>query len=196
MRRLISLAIAFGIVLMPAVASAHAVVSPASAQAGERQLFTMSTPNERDNDVVKLKLDVPAGMQEVSPTIAAGWTIATTQSKGSITSITWDGGLIPPGQRADFTLSAVVPSRTGELHWKVYQTYSDGVVVSWNKPQTTAQDDDNPKASEGPYSTTTIKNVEKNAREDAGYDLPTLCIAVTAIVMSVWVLMRSKTRRS
>ncbi len=196
MKKMLSLALAFGVLLTPAVASAHVVVLPTSAQAGEQQLFTVGTPNERESDLTKLTLDIPAGLQEVSPTVAAGWTITTVQSKGNVTSITWDGGNVPAGQRADFTLSAVVPSRTGELHWKAYQTYSDGVVVSWDKPQTAAPNDDSSKITQGSYSTTTIKNAEENARQDAGYDLPTLCVAVAAIIVSVWTLMRSKSHRS
>ena len=153
------------VLALPAVAFAHVVVTPNQASIGDRVLFTVSVPNEKEVAVSSIKLNIPSGLQDVQPDVMAGWSIATTtDSSDNVTSITWTG-TIPVGRRADLEFKAQAPAKAGELDWKAYQTYADGTVVSWDqKPVTNAQDDDS--SDTGPYSITGVT-------DDLSSDTPT-----------------------
>jgi uncharacterized protein YcnI len=88
------------------LASAHVVVTPKQAGIAEETIFSIGVPNEKDISMTELSLDIPDGVQQVSPTVQAGWTITTTKSSDGdnrVTRIIWQGGEIPAGQRGDFT---------------------------------------------------------------------------------------------
>ncbi|MGH7195636.1 MAG: YcnI family protein [Candidatus Saccharimonadales bacterium] len=142
------------------LASAHVIVYPAEAPTGSDQLFTISVPNERDNvQVTKLKLLLPANLTEVSPTVHPGWQITTVDGKSSkglptVAAIVWSGGQLPPGMGTTFSFRASTPDKATSLDWKVYQTYSDGVVVAWDQKPTGSDEQSNPKI--GPYSITRV----------------------------------------
>ena len=132
------------------VASAHVVVLPAQAGIASFQIFTVNVPT------VAVKLLLPPGLDEVVPTVKSGWTINTkTAANGTITEIDWTGGSIPPNLRDDFTFSAQVPAQPTDLHWKAYQTYQDGSVVSWDA---TPSGSDDATGDKGPYSITHVVN--------------------------------------
>lgn len=144
------------VVMTPLAAFAHVVVTPAQAAIGSETEFNVSVPNEREAAVTSLKLDVPAGLDEVEPDVISGWTITTDKSGDDVTAITWTGN-IPVGQREDFGFKAQLPAKASELDWKAYQTYADGTVVSWDqKPAPNAPDDD--AVTTGPYSITKVVN--------------------------------------
>ena len=146
-------------VFLSATAAAHVVVQPAEVQTAKFQTFTVGVPNERDSAVTKLELKVPGGLQFVSPTVHTGWEINTVKSgsgeEAVVTDIMWSGGSIPSGQRDEFTFSAKVPAKAAELQWKAYQTYEDGMVVSWDQKPSSAESDDD-SATKGPYSVTDV----------------------------------------
>ncbi len=147
------------LVLVSAVpAAAHVVVKPAEVVVADFQTFTMGVPNEKDQPTTAMKLVIPVGLQFVSPTQKPGWHI-TVDKEGSgenatVKSITWSGGSVDTGLRDEFTFSAKVPDKAGELRWKAYQTYEDGTVVSWDK-QSSGKDDDEGSNS-GPFSVTKV----------------------------------------
>ncbi len=144
------------VLVTPAIAFAHVIVTPSQADVAQELVFTVSVPNERQVPVDSVKLLIPKGVQDVLPTTKDGWTITTTSSSPSqgeqVTSILWTGN-IPVGQRQDFSFGAQVPGYAGELDWKAYQTYDDGTVVHWD--QKPAGSDD-ATGNAGPYSITKV----------------------------------------
>ena len=144
-----------GFIITPALASAHVVVTPAKVDVGQELVFSISVPNEQSTPVTDLKLTIPSGVTDVSPTVVPGWTIQTTKSGDDISGIEWTGGTIPVGQRIDFSFGATAPANATTLDWKAYQTYGDGTVVTWD--QTPAGSDD-ATGNKGPYSRTMVIN--------------------------------------
>jgi len=147
------------VLLTPAVAFAHVIVTPGQAGVAQELVFNVSVPNERLTSVKSVKLLVPSGVTDVLPTTKDGWTITTTStatgSQGDeVTSILWTGN-IPVGQRQDFSFNAQVPGQATQLDWKAYQTYADGTVVHWD--QKPAGSDD-ATGNAGPYSVTKVVN--------------------------------------
>lgn len=183
---------------IPALASAHVVVSPATASIGQHVVFTIAVPNERQAAVSRVRLAIPRGLTDVQPDVTAGWEIATTQAADAVTSITWTGS-IPAGQRAELRFAAQVPDNPGELAWKAQQTYSDGTTVSWNQ-KPTADDADNDSASSGPYSITKVTDdLTANGGAIAGTAPPlqaklALVLGIASLALSIGALVLPRVR--
>lgn len=155
MKKLSAIFAAFAVLCIPALASAHVVVTPSQAGIGQELTFSVSVPNERETAMTSLRLDIPAGITNVTPTTKDGWTITASGSSDNVTAIDWTDGSIPVGQRQDFSFSAQAPGKTTDVDWKAYQTYADGTVVHWD--QKPAGSDD-ATGNAGPYSVTHIVN--------------------------------------
>jgi uncharacterized protein YcnI len=185
------------ILLLPAVALAHVVVTPAQAGVGQELVFSVSVPNERNTAVSSVKLIIPKGVDEVTPTMLAGFAIATTGDGDTITAITWTGN-IPVGQREDFSFGAQVPASATQLDWKAYQTYADGTVVHWD--QKPAGSDD-ATGSAGPYSVTKVVDdlnsavSGANSASSAKTNLA-LLLGVAALILSIGSLFLRPRKRS
>ncbi len=180
------------VALIPAVASDHVIVTPQQAGIGQELTFNVSVPDERTTAVTNLRLLIPSGVGDVTPTEKAGWTIQTKTggSDSHITEIDWSGASIPVGERDDFSFSAQVPSSATTLDWKAYQTYADGTTVHWD--QTPVGDEDDATGNAGPYSRTQIVN-DLNANTtptSSSQDNLALGLAVVAILLSVVSLLR------
>jgi uncharacterized protein YcnI len=180
--------------LLPAMASAHVVVTPKSLSVGEHQTFSVSVPNEKDVAVTQLKIDIPNGVSDVTPSAKTGWTITTDKADSGqetvVKSITWSGGSIPAGQRDDFTFSAQAPEKSTELHWNAYQTYADGTTVAWNQKPT---DEESESGTSGPYSVTEVtSDPEGSAANESNDSSGTLAliISVLALITAVAALLR------
>lgn len=171
---------------VPAIASAHVIVTPNHANVGQELVFNVSVPNERTVPVSSVKLDVPKGVDEVTPTTTPGWTITTDGSGDDVTAITWTGS-IPVGQREDFSFGAQVPGTASQLDWKAYQTYADGTVVHWDqKPD----GDDDAVGTAGPYSVTKVINDLSSANtsinaSSSNKDTLALALSIAAFVLSI-----------
>jgi uncharacterized protein YcnI len=125
---------------IPAVALAHARVSPAVSLSGELQLYSLAVPTEKENATTsKIVLTVPNGFgidSFVPP--PAGWT-QSVKSTGSgensvVQQVTWTGGKTPTDQDSMFQFLAQ-PSKPGTYTFHVQQTYSDGSIVDWTGPE-------------------------------------------------------------
>lgn len=192
--------LAAAVLLIPGVAAAHVTIQPATVSTGEFKTFTVSVPNEKDQAVTEVKLELPKGLGNVKPTVKNGWTI-TPQKAGegkdaNITSITWSGGTIPSGLRDDFTFSAQAPESESEIIWKAYQTYADGTVASWDQSPTTESE----KENSGPYSTTKVvdgleteNSAATSSQSNANTTLP-IALSLLAIAISVGGLLFSRKR--
>jgi len=141
-RRTAILALLIGLGV-PAVALAHARVSPAVSLSGQLQLYSLAVPTEKSNAATtRIVLTVPTGFgidSFVPP--PAGW-IQSVKSTGSgdsavVQQVSWTGGRTPTGEDSMFQFLAQ-PSKPGNYTFHVQQTYSDGSIVNWTGPESSA----------------------------------------------------------
>jgi len=136
------------VVLAAGPAAAHVEVVPESAPKGGSAILSFSVPNERDDaSTTQLQVQFPQDhpIPSVSVQTKPGWTIAVEKKQLSkpvqtedgevsevVSTITWSGGEIKPGEFDLFTISAgPLPTKGSHLEFKALQTYSDGQVVRW-----------------------------------------------------------------
>lgn len=125
-----------------ASASAHARMSPSISLANELQLYSLAIPTEKANAyTTKVVLTLPKGFSIDSFVPNPGWK-RVERSTGSgnnavITQITWSGGHVPTGEDSLFQFlgEAAAP---GTYAFRVQQTYSDGSIVDWSGPESSA----------------------------------------------------------
>ena len=134
--------------LMVGPAAADVTVVPGEAEAKSFAILSFSVPNERDDlDTVKVEVQMPRNkvIRSVSVQPKPGWTVTITKrtldkpmKNGDETvsevvdTITWEGGVVGPGEFDLFTISAgPMPKNGSHLEFKTLQTYSDGEVVRW-----------------------------------------------------------------
>ncbi len=128
---------------LPAMASAHARLSPAVSLANQLQLYSLAVPTEKAGlTTTKLVMTVPAGFgidSYVAP--AAPWHVQLAQTGSGegavITRVTLTGGHTPTDEDTLFQFLAQ-PSATGTYRFEVEQTYSDGSIVNWAGPESSA----------------------------------------------------------
>lgn len=131
-----------GLLLVPALASAHARVSPAVSESGQLQDYTLAVPTEKAGvSTSTVMLSVPAGFSIDSFTPSPGWQRSLKQSGSGdnavVQQVTWSGGHVPTGEDSVFSFLAQ-PAQPGTIRFTVAQTYSDGSVVDWNGPESSA----------------------------------------------------------
>jgi uncharacterized protein YcnI len=150
-RTLLAAAIVVGLVAaLAAPAAAHVSVNADDATQGAFTKITFLVPNEEDaadttQVVVQLPTDHPIPSVTVEP--KTGWTyqVQTTplpkpiqtddgEVTEAVSTITWTGGSIKPGEFDEFEISGPLPTDTDTLVFKALQTYSDGTVVRWIDP--------------------------------------------------------------
>jgi uncharacterized protein YcnI len=128
---------------MPAVASAHARVSPPVSVKGVLQLYSLAVPTEESNaTTAKVVLNVPSGFgidSFVPP--PAPWHMQVQQTGAGdnavVTKVTWTGGNTPTGEDSLFQFLAQ-PASSGTYTFNVVQTYSSGEVVNWSGSESSA----------------------------------------------------------
>lgn len=174
----------------PVATFAHVVVKPGEAVTGAYQTFTTSVPNEKDIPTVGLRVVIPESIDSVTPTVKPGWEIQTKKSGERVTEITWTGGSIPAEMRDEFTFSAHLPSEAGDIHWKAYQTYQDGTVVSWDQAPSTDAHGHGEDENKGPYSTTVVTAEAESESADGTSLLVVYVVAVSAFVLSLFALLK------
>jgi uncharacterized protein YcnI len=143
-RRLVLVASALVLALIiPAAASAHARVSPAVSVSGKLQLYSLAVPTEKSNlTTTKIVMTVPSGfgIDSFAPP-PTGWTQSLAQTGSGnnavIQKVTWTGGHTPTGEDSLFQFLAQ-PSSSQTYSFQVQQTYSDGSIVDWAGPETSA----------------------------------------------------------
>jgi uncharacterized protein YcnI len=133
-------AVAAALLVFPALASAHARVSPAVSIARQLQLYSLAVPTEKSGvTTTKVVMTVPAGFaidSFVAP--PAPWHVQLTQTGSGdgavITRVSLTGGHTPSGEDTLFQFLAQ-PSSSGTYTFGVQQTYSDGSIVNWSGPE-------------------------------------------------------------
>ena len=159
-------------------ALAHARVSPAVSLAGELQLYSLAVPTEKSGaTTTKIILTVPSNFSIDSFVPSPGWRRTLAQSgsgKGAVvTQVTWTGGSIPTAEDSLFQFLAEA-TKPGDVSFKVQQTYSDGSIVNWSGPESSA--------SPAP----TIKAVSSFSAGGAG---GVSVLSIVAIVLSALALL-------
>jgi uncharacterized protein len=138
----------FTMIAMASPAFAHVSVDPTRVVKGSEVVLTFHVPNESETATttkieMQMPKDNPFGVVSVQP--VAGWTATATTSKldqpivtddgtvdEAVTSITWDGGAIKPGDFEDFEiLVGPIPTTATSLTFPTVQTYDDGTSTSW-----------------------------------------------------------------
>jgi len=139
-RALVALAVLAAALIVPAVASAHARISPAVSLKGELQLYSLAVPTEKDGlTTSKVVMTVPNGfgIDSFAPP-PPGWhmQVASSGSGDSavVTKVTWTGGHTPTGEDSLFQFLAQ-PASAQTYTFQVEQTYSDGSIVNWSGPE-------------------------------------------------------------
>lgn len=125
-----------------ASASAHARMSPSISLANELQLYSLAIPTEKASAyTTRIELTLPKGFSIDSFVPSPGWK-RVEHSTGSgdnavITQVTWTGGHVPTEEDSLFQFLAQ-PSAAGTYTFHVQQTYSDGSIVDWSGPESSA----------------------------------------------------------
>ena len=129
--------LASGVMLLwPAIAGAHARISPPVSVAGKLQLYSLAVPTEKEGlTTTTLVMTVPAGFgidSFVPP--PPGWQMHLQQTGSGdnavVTKVTWTGGRTPTGEDSLFQFLAQ-PASAKTYTFQVQQTYSDGSIVNW-----------------------------------------------------------------
>jgi uncharacterized protein YcnI len=137
---LAAVATSVAVLLVPAVAFAHARISPPVSVAGKLQLYSLAVPTEKAGlTTTKIVMTVPAGFgidSFVPP--PSGWTQRVRQTGSGdnavVTHVTWTGGHTPTGEDSLFQFLAQ-PAAAQTYTFQVQQTYSDGSIVDWAGPE-------------------------------------------------------------
>lgn len=131
------------VLVVPALALAHARVSPAVSLSGKLQLYSLAVPTEKSGlTTSKIVMTVPSGfgIDSFAPP-PAGWMQSVAQSGSGnnavIQKVTWTGGHTPTGEDSLFQFLAQ-PSSSQSYTFHVQQTYSDGSIVDWAGPESSA----------------------------------------------------------
>jgi uncharacterized protein YcnI len=134
---------AAGALALPAAVLAHARVSPAVSLSGQLQLYSLAVPTEKSGAATtKIVMTVPSGFSIdsfVPP--PPGWRQSLQQSGSGDSAViqraTWTGGHTPTGEDSLFQFLAQ-PASAKTYTFNVQQTYSDGSIVNWSGPESSA----------------------------------------------------------
>src|SRR2546423_11243983 len=118
---------------------AHAEISPPVTKSKALQLFTLAVPTEKEGaSTAKVELTPPTGFGIDSFAPAVGWKRQLQQTGSGenavIQKVTWSGGTVPTGEDSVFQFLAS-PDSSKTYTFKARQTYSDGSVVDWTRPE-------------------------------------------------------------
>jgi uncharacterized protein YcnI len=149
--RLVLIAAA-ALALVPPV-FAHATVRTelglSESKANANETYRLRVPSEKALDTTEIRLVVPAGLTISGFEALPAWQRSVTKNaQGIVTEVTWKGGKIAESEYAIFPFRAKNPATPGTLFFKVFQKYSDGSVVAWDKED---------KAADTPASSVEIK---------------------------------------
>lgn len=160
----VGVAVVVGLLVTTAsVALAHVTVQPGQAEQGGFATIAFQVPNERPNaSTTKLKVQFPTDhpLAFVSVKPKAGWSYKVEkvtlpkpitaeggrQISEVVSTITWEGGKIGPGEFDDFPVSVgTLPTDATSLAFPAIQTYDNGDEVAWiDKPTADGKEPEHP----------------------------------------------------
>jgi uncharacterized protein YcnI len=153
-----TLAVFAVLVAIAGPAFAHVTVDPASAPQGAEITLGFRVPNEMANaGTVQVQIFFPSDhpILGVLPQSVPGWHDTTHTERLNppvqtddglltdyVSEVDWAGGPIAPGHFQEFfVLAQSLPTGTDQVVFKALQTYSNGAVVRWIDPVSTANPD-------------------------------------------------------
>jgi uncharacterized protein YcnI len=183
MRRRVPILAVAGLLLLPAVATAHAEMSPSVSLKGHLQLYSLAVPTEKENaTTAKVVLTLPAGFSIDSFVPAPGWHRVLQQTgtgeNAVIQRVTWTGGHTPTEEDSLFQFLAQAAS-TGTYKFAVQQTYSDGSIVNWSGPE----------SSDAPAPTIEVKSSLGGGGGSTPTAIAALAVAVVGLVLGGFALL-------
>jgi periplasmic copper chaperone A len=125
-----------------AAASAHARIAPSVTVSGQLELYSLVVPTEKAGaTTTKIELTMPVGFSIDSFVPTPGWKRVLQQTGSGenavIQKVTWSGGHTPTEDDSLFQfLGEAASSKT--YTFQVEQTYSDGEIVDWSGPESSA----------------------------------------------------------
>ncbi|MDX6437847.1 MAG: hypothetical protein QOF45_430 [Gaiellaceae bacterium] len=211
MKKTLTLLTLAGALLLVPAASAHITVNPNEVPADSFSRFAIRVPNERPGaNTTKIVLKLPSGLDSVSFQPKPGWNRSVTTEKLAkpiknddgetvterISTVTWEGGKIAPGEFDEFGMSAHVTARQGTLVFQALQTYSNGEVVRWIG----APDSDTPAprvivTPKLVAATATATSASAGSSDSGGRDGLTLGLAIAGLVTGLAALGIALVRR-
>jgi uncharacterized protein YcnI len=134
------------VLIVPALALAHAVVFPKQSATGAYERYTLRVPNEKSVATTRVDIQFPAEVKVTSFTDVPGWQLELVRdSTKRIVGAVWTGTLAPE-RFVEFPFVAVNPKTASSVRWPTFQTYADGQKVEWTGAE----------GSKSPASVTTI----------------------------------------
>jgi uncharacterized protein YcnI len=129
-----ALLLVIGILAVPSIVFAHAVVFPKTSTTGAYERYVLRVPNERDVPTLKVEIRFPEGLRVVSFSDVPGWKLQVlTDSAQRVTGAVWTG-VLPKERFVEFPFVGVNPKDSTSLTWPTYQTYEGGERVEWTGP--------------------------------------------------------------
>ncbi|TFD53348.1 DUF1775 domain-containing protein [Cryobacterium frigoriphilum] len=150
----------------PLAASAHVSVEPAATSAGSYTVLTFSNAHGCDGSpTTGITIDIPQGIDSVSPTINPGWTAAKVMDGDRVGQVTYTASTpLEDGYRTTFALSLQLPADAeGEtLAFPVLQSCEVG-ETSWSEPTVDGEEE-----PEHPAPTVTVTEASSDEHGHAG----------------------------
>ncbi len=126
MRRVLVVAAAAAALLLPAVARAHVIVSPAYLEAGQRSTLTFGAPNEREHHAVtRLTVTAPPGVELFETSPPKGLQL-TANGRTAV----WTGRMLSD-VTYELRIEAKATRAPGSATFQAVQRYDDGKTVHW-----------------------------------------------------------------
>jgi uncharacterized protein YcnI len=120
--------------VVPATAAAHVELSPDRVAPGSFTLFTVMSPNESEQPLTGVRLNLPEGLHVDGVADTPGFTTRKIEdARHRIVALSWEGGSVAPERLALFRFSASVGG-AGSLDGTAVQTFADGSTRTWDSP--------------------------------------------------------------
>jgi uncharacterized protein YcnI len=121
--------------LSPSAAGAHVRVFPdagnVTTPACGFAKYVVRVPVEKDVATNRIDLAIPKGVVVYGVQPKIGWQFLLQKVRGVVSSISWTGGRLLPGEFDEFAFLAAAPKTPGTIAWDAMQYYEDGSVVRW-----------------------------------------------------------------
>lgn len=144
-------AVAAGLALWPAAASAHISMHPNAIPQGAFATMNVRVPNEEDSaSISSVRIKLPDGVLSAQGQPPAGWRFQAKTRKldtpvktddgtisTEVTEVDFTGGDTPPGQFVNLPLTLSLPDSAkagGVVSFPAVQSYSNRDVVRWIGP--------------------------------------------------------------
>lgn len=122
-----ALGVAAIVLIVPAAAAAHVIVSPPYVEDGVESEIAFTVLNERPpHATIEVRTTAPPGISIVSATAPTGWKATVDGS-----TVTWSGGRLENRESASFPVRILARVRAGTYAFTSVQAYDDAATARW-----------------------------------------------------------------